>query len=87
MKITILEKKIEEPKTLYARNVPIGFVFEILEGSSPHGAALKIEDNIAVLLTCQDRNDWLKMINIFSYWDSMPIRILGRLEEIIVQQV
>ena len=85
MKITIKEnKKVESKITI--KDIEPGYVFEILEsGSVTHDyvKALKLENDEVVLLTyCSGRN-WLE-IREDETWENSPVKILGKLTEIIV---
>jgi len=84
MKITV-RKKEPEVKQLFIKDVPVGYVFEILDSGAGYVKALKLWDEKAVLLKYSAGNDWFELLDNES-WSDSPVRILGELTEIIVQQ-
>jgi hypothetical protein len=80
MKITI-KKCLPEVKETFIKDVPRGYVFEVLDGNR----LLKLGDNAVVILTWADGKDWL-MIKDESSWERTPVKILGKLIEIVVEK-
>jgi len=82
MKVTVLKQK-EEPKRLTVDDVPVGYVFEILESGSNPVKALKLENEQAVLLMYSSGREWFEMLDGES-WINSSVNILGKLTEIVV---
>lgn len=84
MKITI-KKKESEVKQVFVKDVPPGYIFEITASGSRLVKALKLLSNKYVLLTYSSGMDWFE-INDEMSWKDTPVRILGKLTEIIVEE-
>lgn len=85
MKITV-EKKEPKVKQMFIKDVPIGYVFEILDSEYGNGGVtgLKLHKNRFILLQHGYGTDWFEIGE--SCWDDYSVRIIGKLTEIIVQQ-
>jgi len=85
MKITVRKKEPEVKRTLI-KDVPIGYVFKILEDeyndSGP--TALKLGEGKFILLTYSFGDEWLVVGE--SCWNDYLVRIIGELTEIIVEE-
>lgn len=84
MKITV-RKKEPEIKQVFIKDVPIGYVFEILDSDANYIKALKLWNEKVVLLKYSTGHDWFELKS-GSAWKDSPIRILGKLTEIIVEE-
>ena len=85
MKITIKGNEKVEPK-ITIEDVEPGYVFEIFNSGPTTGGkvkALKLEDGEAILLTYSSGCDWFEILDDES-WDNSPVKILGKLTEIVV---
>jgi len=83
MKITIKEN-VQTKEETKINDVKLGYVFEILDnGSSNHVRALKLFDDEVVLLQYSSGHDWFELRDDES-WKNSPVRILGKLIEIVV---
>ena len=85
MKITIKENvQIEEGTKI--NDVEPGYVFEILNSGPFSGGcvqALKLKHDKAVLLNFSDGSDWFEIFDDKS-WINSPVKILGKVTEIVV---
>jgi len=83
MKITIKNKVKAEP-VITSQDVKSGYVFEILDsGVFGHVKALKLVNGKSALLVFSNGADWFELKDDTSWKDS-PVKILGKLTEIIV---
>ncbi|ODS36150.1 MAG: hypothetical protein A7316_10225 [Candidatus Altiarchaeales archaeon WOR_SM1_86-2] len=84
MKIT----KLKSEKRITAEDVKPGFVFEYLDTKGIMGScnvtALKLEQNKIVLLQYSNGDDWFVLKDLGSCWKNNSVKILGKVEEIIV---
>ena len=83
MKITIKEKTKVEP-TIIAENVKPGYVFQYI--GEKELTALKLRDNKIVMLKFSDGDDWF-MLKDNTSWNNTPVKILGKLTEIVVESL
>jgi len=84
MKITVKNKE-PEVKQVFIKDVPVGYVFEILDSGAGYVKALKLWDEKAVLLRYSAGDDWFEL-KCKTAWEDSPVRILGKLTEIIVER-
>lgn len=84
MKITIKKNK-PEIKGICIDDVKPGYVFEIGVGGNYYVKALKLHNDKVALLTYSAGKDWFEMCNNTD-WKDYPIRILGKLTEIVVEE-
>jgi len=85
MKITIKGNEKVEPK-ITIEDVEPGYVFEILNSGPFSGGcvqALKLKHDKVVLLNFSDGSDWFEIFDDKSWVDS-PVKILGKVTEIVV---
>jgi len=80
MKITV-RKKEPEVKQAFIKNVPVGHVFEV-DGVT----ALKLTREKVALFTFPSGSDWFEIMTPDSCWSDMPVKILGKLTEIILEK-
>jgi len=83
MKVTVRNREPEVKKTLI-KDVPVGYVFKILEDDDFGPTALKLEENKFILLTNSYGGGWFVIGE--SCWDDYSVKILGELTEITVEE-
>lgn len=83
MKITVKNKE-PEVKQVFIKDVPVGYVFEIYNAWNNTLKALKLCGGKIILLTYSSGDDWFTLGQ--SCWEKYPVKILGKLSEIIVTE-